>query len=284
MTWCDFQKELQLYCETEQGDWVMVPPTKYPYGWLSTTAGDETLAYRGYMSLNQDPDCEELRSICVPAVAQYAGRFIFRTMNTDGPLFRNDGFFNGNDNAPVDLGNGAYYDPNESFVISQINQPDRPFLAQFPCPKAPDAADPGLSFTRTGNVEELPGMPAIPDPIPFPLQFNVWQRWPQGQDNFPPCRTGYFKLSKVDPFVNVGCNVTAEFVLTPKFYMFDPTSEEDEPNPNVDPRWIFSRAIAPVYIGLSTLCFELQCAGKDCKCDGDQFPFYYKTVPAEMCQ
>ena len=283
MTWCPGGNgELQLYVETTEGDWIMVPPAKFPYETVETSGSDEVIAFRGYMALPENASCDDLTTVYVPTARRYAGRFIFRTMRSDGDLGM-PGFFNGTDNAAVELGNNNYYTPDSSFIVSQVDRPDRPFLANFPCPRQPGDPNPMFSFTRSGNVNELPGNPAIPDPIPFPLEFNLWQRWPVDQPGFPECRTGYFKLSKVDPFLSIGCNITAEFVLTPKYYMFDPTSEEDEPNPNVDPRWIFARSSASAYIGLFTLVFQLKCFGKDCLVQGEKFPFFYHTLPAEEC-
>lgn len=284
MTWCDSEKEFQVYCETDvDNEWIRVPPAKFPYSWLVTTSGAESQAFRGYMALPQDANCEVQKTICMPVARRKLGKFIFRTISTDA-LTGSVGFFNGNTNPVVDLGNNKYYLPDSSFVVSQLDMPARPFLANFPCTKPADSlvpplGDPMEKFTRDGNVNELPGAPAIPPTIPFPLEFNVWQRWPVDQPGYPTCRTGYFKLSKVDPFLNIGCNIDVEFVLTPKYYMFDPTSPEDEPNPNVDERWIFSRSTTLAYMGLFSVCFDLQCAEKDCRCKSDQFPFFYHTQP-----
>ena len=285
-TWCSFDKIFQIYCESENdNEWIQVPSAKYPFDWLATTAGDEALSYRGYMAFTEDSNCANRRNVCLPVVQKYQGKFTFRTIFSDVDAQGNTGapgYLNGGTNAVVDLNVSGYVNQPDHFIASQLNQPDKPFLARFPG-SATGGADPGLLFTRTGVISELPGSPMVPAQIPYPLEFNVWQQWPIGQPGYPTCRIGYFKLSEVDPFLRLGCNTTANFVLTPKYYLFDPTSDQPEPNPNSDPLWIFSRSSAPAYVTLSTICFELQCAEKSCRCTRDAFPYYFRSAIVDEC-
>jgi len=287
-TWCSIEKVFVVYCESEtDNEWIRVPSSKFPFDWLTSTAGNEGVSYRGYMSFTDDINCSRRSNVCLPIVQRYQGRFVFRTISTDLPNPGIPGYFNGDTNPVITLNNvngSEYVSPTSHFIASQTNRPDQPFLAGFPRPTMPPAADPAAEFTRAGVVSELPGSPAIPSPIPFPMQFKVWQRWPVDQPGFPTCRTGYFPLSDVNPFLRLGCNTIAEFVLTPRYYMFDPTSAEPEPNPNSDPNWIISRSTAPAYITISSICFDVVCPGKDCRCDSSAYPYYYRTQLVQDCE
>jgi len=286
-TWCSFFKDISVYCESEvDNEWIRVPASKHSYDWLATTAANESMSYRGYMAFTQDETCSTRTNICFPVVQRFSGRFVFRTISTTGAVSGPPGYFNGSDNAFIDLNNvngSSYVLPGEHFIAAQVGVVDRPFLAAFPRSTPPTEADPAAEFTRSGVVSELPGSPAIPSPMPFPLLFRVWQRWPVDQPGFPVCRTGYFPLSEVDPFLRLGCNTVAEFVLTPRHYMFDASSTEPEPNPNSDPNWIISRSSAPAYITLSSICFDIVCPGKDCRCNRESYPFYYRSQLVELC-
>lgn len=274
VTWCSFIKAIHVYVESDQDNvWVEVPSSKYPFDFLATTAADKAIGFRGYLAFTESANCGLRKNVCFPLVQTYAGQFIFRTISTNPG---SAGYYNGSTNAVVDLGNNNYYTPSDSFIVSQIDQPDNPFLGGFPVSKT-TAPNPHFKFTRSGNITELPGSPAIPAEIPFPLQFNVWQRWPTGDSRFPQCRVGYFKLSAQNPFLRTGCNTTAEFVLTPKYYLFDPNSTEPEPDPNVDPLWIFARSIAPAYITLSTVCVNFECAQQSCRAPLASYPFFYRS-------
>ena len=274
VTWCSFFKAIHTYVESDQdGVWVQVPSSKYPFDFLATTAADQAVGFRGYLAFTENANCGQRRNVCFPLVQSFAGQFIFRTISTNPGTA---GYYNGSNNPVVDLGNNNYYTPSDSFIVSQIDQPDNPFLGGFPVTKT-TLPNPGLQFTRSGNIVELPGSPAIPATIPFPLQFNVWQRWPKDDPRFPQCRVGYFKITAQNPFLRIGCNTTAEFVLTPKYYLFDPNSTEPEPDPNVDPLWIFSRSIAPAYITLSTICVNFECAEQSCRAPLLSYPYYYRS-------
>jgi len=274
VTWCSFIKAIHIYVESDQdGVWVQVPSSKYPFDFLATTAADKAVGYRGYLAFTESANCGLRKNVCFPIVQQYAGQFIFRTISTNPGTA---GYYNGSSNPVIDLGNNNYYTPTDSFIVSQINQPDNPFLANFPVSKT-TLPNPHFQFTRSGNITELPGSPAVPAEIPFPLQFNVWQRWPTDDSRFPQCRVGYFKITPQSPFLRAGCNTTVEFVLTPKYYLFDPNSTQPEPDPNTDPLWIFSRSIAPAYITLSVICANFECAQQQCRAPIASYPYFYRS-------
>lgn len=274
VTWCSRAKAIHMYVESEvDNEWILVPSSVYPFDFLATTADDSALGFRGYLAFTEDPNCELRSNVCFPLSQTFHGQFVFRTIYTGNG--GTPGFYNGNTNAVVDLSNNFYITPEDHFVATQ-NCTNLPFLSKFPTPKT-TAPNPNLKFTRaTGPIAELPGV-SVPAQIPFPLEFNVWQRWPKTDPRFPKCRTGYFKITPQSPFLRIGCDTTVEFVLTPRFYGFDPMSGQPEPDPNTEPRWIFSRSIAPVYMTLSTVCVSLVCAEKNCRAKRASFPYYYRS-------
>jgi hypothetical protein len=248
----------------------MAPPSQFPFDYHTTSSANVANGYRGYMALPENPTCGLRKVVCIPFCETYAGQFTFQTIST---LVGPSGFYNG------DTAGGTLpavqvlpYINGEQFVVSPLGQPDQPYLANFPTTAT--GSNPHLQFTRpAGPVPEMPGV-SVPPEIPFPLYFNVWQQWPTEDPAFPSCKVGYFRLSGVNSQLRIGCNLTATLVLTPAGFNFQ-SGVGPVPDPNIDPRWIFANAIAPVYIVLQTACFTLPCAEKDCRAKAAAFPFCY---------
>ena len=292
-------RQLHVYMETEDDNvWVKVPSSKFePFEWQSHSGGGRLKGFRGYMALMDEPGCSDRNTVCVPYNDAFVGRFVFRTIENGAGRYDGPG-------VQSEIGNGKYLNQNDHFVASQFGT-DRPFLMPFPTTRTTgqdpkDFPSPGNPngftpaeiaegkgrFTRSppSNPQPaptpLPGCQGVPDwpCIPFPLEFEVWQRYPEDDPRFPQCGEGFFRLSAVDPFVLIGCRDVVEFVLTPRYVDFNPANaDKGLPNPNTNPEYIFSRATAPVYNTISVVCFDLLCNGPLCRADCEKLPEYYKT-------